>query len=86
MKKWLLKLFMPSAKTISDMAADAIAKAVNESGKGEIIAQYDAYAIKFVEFQTFLSKLLEDGKIDDEEKKQISDMINPIVAKITEAI
>lgn len=84
--KWLIKLFMPSAKTISEMAADSIAKAINESGKGEIIAKYDGYATKVVELQTFVTKLLADGKIDNDEKKEIATMIEPIVAKIVEAI
>ena len=84
--KWLIKLLLPNAKTISSIAADAIAKAINESGKAEIIAKYDSYATKAVELQDFLTKLLADGKINDEEKKQISTMIEPIATKILEAI
>ena len=86
MMKYLLKLLMPNAKTISSIAADCVAKAINESGKGEIIAKYDGYATKVVELQAFVTKLLADGKIDDDEKKQIATMIEPIVTKIVEAI
>lgn len=84
--KYLLKLLMPNAKTISSIAADCVAKAINESGKGEIIAKYDGYATKVVELQAFVTKLLADGKINDDEKKQIATMIEPIVTKIVESI
>ena len=84
--KYLLKLLMPNAKTISSIAADCVAKAINESGKGQIIAKYDGYATKVVELQAFVTKLLADGKINDDEKKQIATMIEPIVTKIVESI
>ena len=68
------------------MAAEAIAKAINESDKTELIAKYDSYAVKLTELQTFIVKLLEDGKIDDSEKAKIAKMLTPIATKITEAI
>ena len=84
--KWLIKLFMPKPKALANMAAEAIAKAINESEKTELIAKYDSYAVKLTELQTFIVKLLEDGKIDDEEKAKIADMLEPIMTKITEKI
>lgn len=83
---WLIKLFIPKPKALANMAAEAIAKAINESEKTELIAKYDSYAVKLTELQTFIVKLLEDGKIDDEEKAKIADMLTPIMEKITEAI
>ena len=83
---WLIKLFIPKPKTLADMAAEAIAKAINESDKTDIIKQYDGYAAKLTELQTFIVKLLEDGKIDDSEKAKITEMLTPIMEKITENI
>ena len=77
---------MPKPATIANMAAEAIAKAINESDKTELIAKYDSYAVKLTKLQTFIVKLFEDGKIDDEEKAKIADMLEPIMTKITEKI
>ena len=84
--KWFIKLFIPKPKALANMAAEAIAKAINESNKTDLIKQYDSYAIKLTELQTFIVKLLEDGKIDDAEKAKIVEMLTPIATKITEAI
>ena len=83
---WLVKLFIPKPAKIAEIAAEAIAKAINESNKAELIAKYDSYAIKLTELQTFIVKLLEDGKIDDAEKAKIAEMLTPIMEKITENI
>ena len=77
---------MPKPATLAEMAAEAIAKAINDSNKTDIIKQYDGYAIKLTELQTFIVKLLEDGKIDDAEKAKIAAMLEPIMTKITEKI
>ena len=83
---WLIKLFIPKPKTLADMAAEAIAKAINESDKTDIIKQYDGYAAKLTELQTFIVKLLEDGKIDSAETDKIAEMLTPVLEKIMEAI
>ena len=83
---WLIKLFIPKPKTLADMAAEAIAKAINESDKTDIIKQYDGYAVKLTELQTFIVKLLEDGKIDSAETDKIAEMLTPVLEKIMEAI
>ena len=77
---------MPKPDAIAQMAAEVIAKTINESDKGELIAKYDSYAVKITELQTFIVKLLEDGKIDDTEKAKIAEMLTPIMEKITENI
>ena len=77
---------MPKPATLANMTAEAIAKAINESNKTDIIKQYNGYAVKLTELQTFIVKLLEDGKIDDEEKAKIAEMLTPIMQKITEKI
>ena len=77
---------MPKPRAIAEMAAEVIANAINTSDKTDLIKQYDGYAIKLTEIQTFITKLLEDGKIDDAEKAKIAEMLTPIATKITEAI
>ena len=77
---------MPKPATLANMTAEAIAKVINESNKTDIIKHYDRYAVKLTELQTFIVKLLEDGKIDDEEKAKIAAMLTPIMEKITEKI
>ena len=86
MKKLLIKWLMPKPAAIAEMAAEVIAKTINDSNKGELIAKYDSYAVKLTELQTFIVKLLEDGKIDDSEKAKIAEMLTPIMEKITENI
>ena len=51
---------MPKPAVIAEMAAEVIAKTINESDKAELIAKYDSYAIKLTELQTLakISKLL----------------------------
>ena len=83
---WFVKLFIPKPDKIAKIAADAIANAINTSDKTELIKQYDAYAVKLTELQTFIVKLLEDGKIDSAETDKITEMLTPIATKITEAI
>ena len=84
--KWFVKLFIPKPDKIAKIAADAIANAINTSDKTELIKQYDAYAVKLTQLQTFIVKLFEDGKIDDAEKAKIAEMLTPIMEKITEKI
>lgn len=86
MMKWFIKLLLPSAETVSKMVADTIAKQINELNREEQISQYAKYADDWTKIQDKIVKLLADGKIDDEEKKQISAMIEPIATKILEAI
>ena len=86
MTKLLIKWLLPKPAAIAEMAAEVIAKTINESNKSELIAKYDGYAVKLTELQTFIVKLLEDGKIDDAEKAKIAEMLEPIMTKITEKI
>ena len=86
MKRLLIKWFMPKPDAIAQMVTEVIAKTINESNKSELIAKYDSYAVKLTKLQTFIVKLLEDGKIDDTEKAKITEMLIPIATKITEAI
>ena len=83
---WFIKLFSPKPDKSAKIAADAIANTINTSDKTDLIKQYDSYAVKLTQLQTFIVKLLEDGKIDDAEKAKIAEMLTPIMEKITENI
>ena len=83
---WFVKLFIPKPAKIAKIAADSIANAINTSNKTDIIKQYDGYAVKLTELQTFIVKLLEDGKIDSAETDKIAEMLTPVLEKIMEAI
>ena len=85
MKK-LIKWFMPSSKKLSSMAAEKIQSAVNQSGKEDIIAKYASMADSATEIQKWITELLVDGKIDDMEKSDIADKLQPLLQKIIDLV
>lgn len=86
MIKSILKLFIPSPKKLSNMAAEKIQTAVNQSGKEDLIAKYASMADSATEIQKWVTEMLVDGKIDDMEKSEISDKLEPLLQKIIEII
>ena len=86
MLKSILKFFIPSPKKLSDMAAEKIQTAVNQSGKEDLIAKYASMADSATEIQKWVTEMLVDGKIDDIEKSEISDKLEPLLQKIIEII
>lgn len=86
MLKWLLKKMIPSAKSMSDLIAEHTAKAINESGKSDQIANYTKYAESWDKVQGKLIQWFADGKISEEEKAEFSRAIQPLVEKILEEI
>lgn len=85
MKK-LIKWFMPSSKKLSNMAAEKIQAAINQSGKEDLIAKYASMADSATEIQKWVTELLVDGKIDDMEKSEISDKLEPLLKKIIDIV
>lgn len=86
MKKFLLKLFLPSAETLAGFAADAVQKLVNESGKADVIGRYGSMADSATDVQKWITSTLSDGKIDDAEKDAIAEKLTPLFKTITEAL
>ena len=86
MLKSILKLFIPSPKKLSNMAAQKIQTTVNQSGKEDLIAKYAAMADSATEIQKWVTEMLVDGKIDDIEKSEISEKLEPLLQKIIEII
>ena len=78
MIKALIKMFMPSPKKLANMAADKIQKAVNESNKAAMIAKCASIAASVTDIQKFVSETLIDGKISDEEAKQVEEKLIPL--------
>ena len=86
MLKKLIKLFIPSSKKLSTMAAEKIQAAVNQSGKEDLIAKYASMADSATEVQKWITELLVDGKIDDMEKSDIAAKLEPLLKKMVELI
>lgn len=86
MKKILLRWFLPSAEDITRMAVDAVTKFINESGKEEVISKYGTYADDFTKIQAKITAWLRDGKIDENEKKELYGAILPLAQKLIEEV
>ena len=80
--KWLIKLLLPSAETVSKMVADTLAKAVNQSGKQDAIVKYTKYVADWDKIQSKIVGWLNDGKINADEQAEIAKAIQPIVEKV----
>ena len=82
--KRLIKTFMPSPATLAKMAAKQIQAAINDCQKGQTIAKCASIAAYATEIQKFVSDTLIDGKISDEEAKQVEDKLVPLFEKVIE--
>ena len=80
--KWLIKLLLPSAETVSKMVADTLAKAINQSGKQDTITKYTKYVADWDKIQSKIVGWLNDGNIDADEQAEIAKAIQPIVEKV----
>ena len=88
MIKKLAKLFMPSAATLSGLAADGIAEAVNKS-KAETrdkIAKIAAVATEATDIAARLSRMVEDGEINTAESAALAAMLEPVFASLLKLI
>lgn len=86
MKKILLKMFMPSADQIADMAVKTVAEFINSSGKAEVIAKYGTYADDFTKIQAKITSWLKDGKIDEQEKAELKRALLPLAEKLVREV
>lgn len=60
------------------MAARKIQNAVNESDKAEMIAKCANIASYATDIQKFVSETLLDGKVSDDEAKQVEEKLVPL--------
>ena len=84
MFKWLAKMFIPSAATLAEYAADKIQKTVNDSTADTQakIARYSTFAAEASEIAGNLSRLAADGKITQMERDTLAAMIEPVMERL----
>ena len=81
-KKFLVKMFIPSSKKLATLAAAQICAAVNGLGKEKQISEIMKYVEVISDLQNRIATLLKDGKLDEEEKKQIANDLEPFIEKL----
>ena len=84
MIKAIIKLFMPSHKKLANMASKSIQDAVNGCQKADTIAKCANIAASVTDIQKFVSNTLLDGKVSDEEAKQVEEKLVPLFEKVIE--
>ena len=83
MLKSILKLFIPNEKKLSMIAAESIAKAINSQTEREAqIAKVATVADKITDYQKFVTEILTDGKISQNEIDEIAVRLEPIMAYV----
>lgn len=82
--KRLMKMFVPSPQALAKMASKQIQDAVNDCQKGETIAKCANIAASVTDIQKFVSDTLLDGKVSDEEAKQVEEKLVPLFEKVIE--
>lgn len=82
--KSLAKMFVPSPQALAKMASKQIQTAINGSQKSDTIAKCASIAAYATEIQKFVSDTLLDGKVSDEEAKQVEEKLVPLFEKVIE--
>lgn len=82
----ILKLFIPKPATLASYSAKTIQNAINGSGKEELIAKYSNLANKATDVQKFISSILIDGRIDDIERDDIANKLEPLMKVILDML
>ena len=78
--KKLMKLFLPSCDKIAGYASERIALAINnQTEREDQIAKYAKLLDQFTDYQKFVTQILIDGRISDNEKEQIKQKLLPVV-------
>ena len=84
--KSLMKMFVPSPATLAKMASKQIQTAINGCQKGQTIAKCANIAASVTDIQKFVSDTLIDGKVSDEEAKQVEEKLVPLFEKVIELV
>lgn len=82
----ILKLFIPKPQTLANYSAKTIQQAINGSGKEELIAKYSNLASKATDVQKYVTSILKDGKIDDIERDDIANKLEPLMKVILDML
>ena len=86
MIKSSIKLFLPSSKKLATIASEQICNVVNSSNKEEQIQQIMKYADILTDIQAKICVLLKDGKLDESEKQQIANDLEPLIQKLIDML
>lgn len=81
-----MKLFLPKAETMANIAAETICKNVNECDAIKKVAEYSKYADTVTKIQQQLVDMLADGKLDEVEEGEIAKLLTPLFKKVIELI
>ena len=84
MIKMIVKMFMPKPATLAKMASKRIQTAINDCQKGQTIAKCANIASYATDIQKFVSDTLIDGKVSDEEAKQVEQKLVPLFEKVVQ--
>lgn len=86
--KWLLKKMMPSAETIAKMAAAQVKEWVNAlpEDRAQQIAKGSAAVEEANKVIAAVTKWLADGKMDDEEVRELQRALLPLIETIMKRI
>lgn len=84
MIKMIVKMFMPKPQTLAKMASKQIQEAINGCQKAAAIAKCANIAASVTDIQKFISDTLLDGKVSDEETKQVEEKLVPLFEKVVE--
>ena len=82
----ILKLFIPRPSTLANYSAKTIQQAINGSGKEELIAKYSNLASKATDVQQYITSILKDGRIDDIERTDIANKLEPLMKVILDML
>lgn len=79
----ILKIFLPSAQKMSEMAAKKIQESVNSAtaGKEDVVSKYAEFADEATTVAKTITLIMKDGKIDDEERAALAEMLSPLFEK-----
>ena len=82
--KRLAKMFVPSPRSLANMASKQIQAAINGSSKADTIARFANIASSITDIQKFVTDTLIDGKVSDAEAKQVEEKLVPLFEKVIE--
>lgn len=82
LKKAVVKWFIPKPQDLADIVAGAAAEFVNSSNKQDAIAKFVDKTQPVQEAQVLLAKWLADGKVDEDEKKELAAKLAPVIEEL----
>lgn len=86
MKKLIIRWLCPTAEQLTKMAVETVARGINDSGKQELIAKYGLLADEFSKVQSKITGWLKDGKIDEQEQKELYDALLPLAERLVKEV